>query len=72
MRSLRPSQYDALERAIVDRRRIALTRRGNEHVVIPQRIITSGTREALEAAHPTTGEAMTFWLDEVDAFEIVL
>lgn len=70
MRNLRPAQYDALERAILDGRRVALKRRGNEHVVIPRRIV-AGDREALEVTHPTTGEPMTFLLDEIDSFEVV-
>jgi hypothetical protein len=70
MRTLRPAQYDALERAILDGRRVALRRRGSEHVVIPRRIVT-GDREALEVTHPTTGELMVFVLDELDSFEIV-
>lgn len=70
MRTFRPAQYDALERAILDGRRISLRRRGSEHVVIPQRII-AGAREALEVTHPTTGERMTFLLDELDSFEVV-
>jgi hypothetical protein len=72
MRQLRPHQYDALERAIVDRRRIVIARRGSEHTVIPLRIVATGSRESLEVRHPTTGEQMTFWLDEVDRLEVVL
>jgi hypothetical protein len=72
MRQLKPQQYDALERAIIDRRRVALMRRGSEHMVIPERIVARGSREALEAVHPTTGERMTFWLDEVDRLEVLL
>ncbi len=72
MKQLRPQQYDALERAIVDGRRIVVARRGSEHVVIPKRIVPQGSREALEVLHPTTGERMTFWLDELDRLEVVL
>lgn len=72
MRQLRPHQYDALERAILDGRRVVVGRRGSEHVVIPQRIVPHGSREALEALHPTTGEKMEFWLDELDRLEVVL
>jgi len=72
MRQLRPQQYDALERAIVDGRRIVLARRGSEHIVIPLRIVASGSRELLEVRHPTTGEQMRFWLDELDRLEVVL
>jgi hypothetical protein len=72
MRQLRPQQYDALERAIVDGRRIVIARRGSEHIVIPLRIVASGSRELLEVRHPTTGEQMRFWLDELDRLEVVL
>lgn len=72
MRQLRPHQYDALERAIVDGRRIVIARRGSEHTVLPLRIVASGSRELLEVRHPTTGEQMAFWLDEVDRLEVVL
>lgn len=72
MRQLRPHQYDALERAIVDGRRVVIGKRGSEHIVIPLRIVTSGSRESLEVRHPTTGEQMSFWLDEVDRLEVVL
>jgi hypothetical protein len=72
MRQLRPQQYDALERAIVDGRRIVIARRGSEHTVVPLRIVASGSRELLEVRHPTTGEQMRFWLDELDRLEVVL
>ena len=71
MRQLRPQQYDALERAILDGRRVAIRRKGSEHMVLPRRIISDGPREAVEAVHPTTGERMTFWLDEIDSFDVV-
>jgi hypothetical protein len=64
-------QYDALERAIIERRRIAVYRRGTEYVVVPARLRITGGREALEAVHPTTGDRITLWLDEVDAIEVV-
>jgi hypothetical protein len=64
-------QYDALERAVIEGRRIAVFRRGTEYVVIPERLRVSGGREALEARHPTTGDRITLWLDEVDAIEVV-
>ena len=64
-------QYDALERAVTDGRRIAVFRRGTEYVVVPRRIRIAGGREALEATHPTTGDRITFWLDEVDSIEVV-
>ena len=64
-------QYDALERAVIEGRRIAVYRRGTEYVVVPTRIRLLRGREALEATHPTTGDRITLWLDEVDALEVV-
>lgn len=64
-------QYDALERAIVDRRRIAVQRRGTEYVAIPERLYQSGGREVLDLRHPTTGEVMTFALDDLQGLEVV-
>ena len=71
MAQLTTTQYDALERAITDGRRIAVYRRGTEYVVIPTRLRLTGGREALEATHPTTGEHLTLMIDEVDSFEVV-
>ena len=68
---LSPTQYDALERAIVDGSRIAVYRRGTEYVVIPERLSVERGREAVEATHPTTGERITLYIDEVDRIEVV-
>ena len=37
---------DHLERAVRDGLRVAVTRRGNEHIVIAKRLTTVGTRDA--------------------------
>jgi hypothetical protein len=71
MAELTTKQYDALERAITDGRRIAVYRRGTEYVVVPIRLRTTGGREALEATHPTTGDHLTLYVDEIDAMEVV-
>lgn len=68
---LTTAQYDALERAIVDRRRIAVQRRGTEYVAIPERLYQAAGREVLALRHPTTGEVMTFALDDLQALEVV-
>ncbi len=65
------AQYDALERAILDRRRIAVHRRGTEYVVVPQRLRTDGGRERIESVNPITGDQIAFYLDEVDAIEMI-
>jgi hypothetical protein len=64
-------QYDALERAIVDGRRIAIYRRGTEYVVTPRSLALRAGREVIDAVHPTTGEAMTFYLDELDDIQVI-
>jgi len=38
MAQLNHAQYDTLERAITDKRRIAVVRRGTEYVVVPSRL----------------------------------
>jgi hypothetical protein len=71
MAELTHAQYEALERAIADRRRIAVYRRGTEYVVVPTALRIEGGREAVEATHPTTGEYLTLYVDEVDSIEVV-
>lgn len=70
MAELTHEQYDMLERAIADGRRIAIYRRGTEYMVIPIRMRLSA-REAVEAMHPTTGEHLTLYIDEIEGFEVV-
>ena len=64
-------EYDALERAISNGKRIAAYRRGTEYVVLPTRLRVISGREAVEATHPTTGDQITLYLDEMDSFEVV-
>ena len=71
MAQLTHAQYDALERAVTDRARIAVWRRGTEYLVIPQRLRIDGGREAIDAMHPTTVHSLTLFIDEVDAIEVV-
>ena len=68
---LTPAQYDALERAIADRRRLAVWRRGTEFTIVVDRLRVTGGREALEAHHPTTGDALTLYIDELEGIEVV-
>ena len=71
MAQLTHQQYDALEHAVQHGTRIAVFRRGTEYVVIPQRLRLVNGREAVEAVHPTTGEGITLYIDEVDTIEPV-
>ena len=70
MAQLTHEQYDLLERAILDKRRIAVMRRGTEYVVIPARLSVERGREAIPARHPS-GSVMTFFIDEVQSIEVV-
>lgn len=71
MAQLSHEQYDALERAITEGTRLAVFRRGTEYVVVPSRLRVAGGREALECVHPTTGDRLTLYIDEVDGIEVV-
>ena len=68
---LTTEQYDALERAIADGRRLSVWRRGTEYVVVVDRLLLAGGREALEAHHPTTGDRLTLYIDELEGIEVV-
>lgn len=71
MAHLSPQEYDRLERAIADGRRIVVTRAGREIVVIPRGLRLRGGREEIEARHPTTGDRVIIPIDDMDAFEVV-
>ena len=71
MKQLTHRQYDAIESAITHGRRISVFRRGTEFVVIPKRLRIVGSREAMDSMHPTTGEEITLFLDEMESFEVV-
>ncbi|HEX6313577.1 MAG TPA: hypothetical protein VFZ73_01910 [Gemmatimonadaceae bacterium] len=71
MAHLSPREYDRLERAVMDGRRIALVRQGREVVVVPLRLFLRDGRELIEARHPTTGHLMTSAIDELDAVDIL-
>lgn len=71
MAELTHLQYDALERAITSGRRIAVYRRGTEYVVIPTQLSLVNGRESISALHPTTGDRITLYIDEVDSIDVV-
>jgi hypothetical protein len=68
---LNSDQYDALERAISNGRRLSVWRRGTEFLIIVDRLRVSGGREALEAHHPTTGDKLTLYIDELEGIEVI-
>jgi hypothetical protein len=70
MAQLSHEHYETLERAVVQGTRIVVRRRGRrEYVVIPLTLRVADGRETVEARNPTTGHALTIYLDEVDAIE---
>jgi hypothetical protein len=71
LKQLTTRQYDALESAITHARRISVRRRGTEYVGIPKKLWSDGQREAMSILHPTTGEEITIYLDEIDRIEVV-
>jgi hypothetical protein len=71
MAQLTHQQYEQLERAVADGRRIAVQRRGTEYVVVPARLAIRNGREVIEASNPTTGDDLALYVDELDAIEVV-
>ncbi|MGZ7033530.1 MAG: hypothetical protein ACXVIJ_16320 [Thermoanaerobaculia bacterium] len=71
MKQLTHRQYDALEAAIIHSRRVSVYRRGTEYLGIPQRIWQDGQREAVSILHPTTGEEITVYLDEIEHMDVL-
>lgn len=71
MAHLTPGEYDRLERAVAEGRRIVIARRGREIVLIPERLSLRGGREFIEARHPTTGDRVVIGIDDMDGFEAV-
>lgn len=65
-----PDAYDRLERAIADRSRVQLWRRGNMRVLIPERIRLDFGTEVL-SVRSVAGERMEFPLEEVDRFVVL-
>ena len=71
MAGLTHDQYEALERAVARGTRIAAYRRGTEYLIVPLVLRIRGGREAIEARNPSTGDALTLYLDELDRIEVV-
>jgi hypothetical protein len=69
--SLTPAALDALERAVRERRRVALRRRGTEYVVIAEWLDTNEREEALAGRLPMTGEVLLFPLRELEFFAVL-
>ncbi|PYP10224.1 MAG: hypothetical protein DMD59_06345 [Gemmatimonadetes bacterium] len=70
-RSLTPEALDALERAVRERRRVALRRRGTEYVVVAERLEMSERDDVLAGRLPMTGELLTFRLHDLESFAVL-
>jgi len=70
-RSLTPAALDALERAVRDRLRVALRRRGTEYVVVAERLETSGRDDMRAGRLPMPGELLTFRLRDLESFAVL-
>jgi predicted type IV restriction endonuclease len=66
-----PGDYDLLERAVARGTRVAVTRRGSQWIVVAHRLDVRRGREVFEARHPSTGEMMHFYIDEIQRIEAV-
>ena len=71
MAHLSPREYDQLERALIEGRRIVLVRQGRDIIVVPLRLFMRNGREVIEARHPTTGDLITRTIEDLDAVEFV-
>jgi hypothetical protein len=69
--ALTVAEYDRLERAVIDGRRLALRRRGTEYLVIPERLRLVDGREQVVARHPSTGHRLELFVDDLDAVDVV-
>jgi hypothetical protein len=71
MAQLNHEQYDRLERAVTRGDRIIVNRRGTEFVLIPLALVTRAGREVIESRNPTTGDALSIYIDELDSIDLV-
>jgi len=62
---------DQLESAARRGKRVALSRRGTEYIVVAVRVATEDRHEVLVGYLPMTGEELTFRLDQIDSFQVV-
>ena len=71
MAQLNPQQYDDLERAVRDGRKVSVMRRGTEYIIVPLALRQRSGKEALEARNPTTGDSMVIFVDDIESFVVV-
>ena len=71
MAQLNHEQYDRLERAVTRGDRIIVNRRGTEFILIPLALVLREGREVIESRNPTTGDALSIYIDELDSIDLV-
>ena len=71
MAQLTAGQYDELERAVRDGRKVSVMRRGTEYIIVPLSLRLRSGKEVIEAQNPTTGDAMMILLDDIESFYII-
>ena len=71
MAQLTAKQYDELERAVRDGRKVSVMRRGTEFIIVPLALKMRSGREALEAQNPTTGDSMVIFVDDIESFVVL-
>ena len=71
MAQLTHDEYERLEREVARGQRIIVYRRGTEYVVVPLALGVRAGREVIEARNPTTGDAMSLVVEELDSIEMV-
>jgi hypothetical protein len=71
MAQLNHEQYERLERAVARGERIVVKRRGTEFVLVPLALVSRAGRDVIESRNPTTGDALSLYLDELDSIDLV-
>jgi hypothetical protein len=71
MAQLTARQYDDLERAVRDGKKVSVMRRGTEYVIVPLALKLRSGKEALEATNPTTGDSMVIFVEDIESFVVL-
>ena len=66
-----PDRMELLERAVRQGRRVIVSRRGTEYVVVARRVEAKGRRDHLVGHLPMTGEELMFALEDLDEFYVL-
>jgi hypothetical protein len=71
MAQLTAKEYDDLERAARDGKKVSVMRRGTEYVIVPLSVRLRSGKEAIEARNPTTGDPMVIFVDDIESFVVL-